>query len=524
MSPWITRLSAWSAAGFGVERLVEALCAGAPLARPVPYDQPGLRSPLAALTGAADATELLDAVVAEVLPAEGDCGLVVATTSGDISGAFEAWDRGGRLTPERLWRQDPTEAVGARRGLAPRTTLSVACASGAAAFVIAAGWLAEGRCARVIVAGVDRLGPYIHAGFAGLGALAAGPSRAFQADRDGLMLGEGAAALLLETPAAAAAAGRTALTALRGAGLSQDAVHMTAPDREGRGLARAAARALAAAGLAPEQIDAVSAHGTGTPFNDAMEARALAGLWGEAPVPLHAAKPVIGHTLGAAGALEAVALVAMLAGAPCPAPPAPIGDDCPILVRRPGLARAGLSVNAAFGGINAAIVLGPPTATLPSPRLPVRAAASSSLEADTIPLAEIPGAPPALGRADTYVRAGLAALCRLGPLPPEAAVVLTSQSNCRAADLRYHETLLRLGPAGASRVHFIYTIPGAPLAEASILLGLRGPGLALCDGPEAGHALARDLVARSEAPVCVALHVEAPERHAHATATRYEAA
>lgn len=509
MTPWITRVDAWSAAGRGVGALADAMAAGRSLARPVPWDQPGLRSPFACLADAPSAEVLLDEVVRGVLPPEGGCGLVVATTSGAITGEFERWHAGGGGL-EQAWRQAPTRRVAARHGLAPATTVSVACASGSQAFAIARGWLRDGICARVVVAGVDALGPYVHAGFGGLGALSPTAARPFAPGRDGLVLGEGAAAFLLETPASARAAGRAPLAALRGVGVSQDAVHLTAPDRTGGGLARAIAAALG--GLDPAKIGAVSAHGTATPFNDAMEARALARTFGDVPVPAHAPKAVIGHTLGAAGALEAAALLAVMNGADAPAPPADVAEDCPV---RFGPAHAsprwGLSVNAAFGGVNVAVLFGPPgDDDGPAPR-PVSERARASLSAAALPLAEVhPAAPPTLGRADLYVRAGIAALHRLGPLPEGVAVVLASEGNCRAADHRYHAGLLAGGPSQASRVHFTYTIPGAPLAEASILCGLRGPAFVFCDEPARAHLEARALVSRGDTDAAVALVVEAP--------------
>lgn len=524
MTPWITRIAAWSAAGRGVQALVDALERGLPLRAPVPYALPGLPSPFAALTGAGSASELLGAVVEEVLPPERPCGLVVATSSGDISGPFERWHRalvrGEPSGPEQPWRQAPARAIAARHGLWPNTTVSVACASGAAVFEVAKGWLERGLCERVVVAGVDLLSLYIHAGFGGLGALASEACRPFQPDRDGLVLGEGAAALLLESPQGAA--GRPPLVALLGTGLSQDAVHLTAPDRTGNGLYRAARAALDEAGLAPDQIDAVSAHGTGTPFNDAMEARALSALF-QGPAPLHAPKAVIGHTLGAAGVLEAVALVAMLTGASPPPPPAALAEDCSMSVRPAHDPRVGLSLNAAFGGVNAAVVFGPPERQQPAstPRR-VEAVAQVQVEASALPLREVlPDAPLSLGRADTYVRGGVAALARLGAAGDDLAVVLSSETNCRAADLRYHQSLVSGGPAAASRLHFIYTIPGAPLAEASILLGHRGPGLAFCDGPERARDEARALVERGRVRAAVALYVEAPEGPVQAEATLF---
>ncbi|MFZ5482185.1 MAG: beta-ketoacyl synthase N-terminal-like domain-containing protein [Myxococcota bacterium] len=519
MNPVITRMEAISACGRGVGALADGLAAGRARVRAVPWASEALRSPFAALAGLGEAEELLDAVVSAVRPAEGACGLVVATSSGAITGAFERWHRHGG--EEEAWRQAPTRRVAARHGLAPHTTLSVACASGSAAFATARGWLRDGLVERVIVAGVDALSLYVHAGFAGLGALAKEACRPFQPGRDGLVLGEGAAAVLLESPAAARAAGRPAIATLRGIGLSQDAVHLTAPDRTGDGLARAVRAALADAGLDAGEIDAVSAHGTATSFNDAMEARALATVFG-GPVPLHAPKAVLGHTLGAAGAIEAVGLLAMMSGAEPMRAPSLVAEDCPLTVREAREPRVGLSVNAAFGGVNAAVVFGPAEETAAPRSLVASEVARVCVEGDDLPLSKVhPAAPPALGRADTYVRAGIAALARLGEVPEGAAVVVASETNCRAADLRYHAGLVAGGPAQASRVHFTYTIPGAPLAEAAILLGLRGPALVFCDTAERAHAEARGLVSRGEAPAAIALAVEAPERRARAEAVLY---
>jgi hypothetical protein len=527
MRPWITRMEAVSAAGWGVEALVDAVAAGRSLACPVPWASPALRSPFAALAHAGDAEAMLLAVAEAVRPAEA-CGLVVATSSGAISGPFERWHAGahaaGAPTDTWGWRQAPTLHVAARLGLAPATTLSVACASGTAAFEVARGWLRAGRCERVIVAGVDALSLYVHAGFAGLGALAREGCRPFAADRDGLVLGEGAAAFLVETPASARAARRAPLAALLGCGLSQDGVHLTAPDRTGAGLGRAARAALADAGLAPGDIGVVSAHATGTVFNDAMEARALTALFG-GPVPLHACKPVTGHTLGAAGALEAAVVIALLGGAPPPPALVVTDPDCPIVVAPCRSPRTGLSVSAAFGGVNAAVVFGPPEDAPVAPARAVRADATARLATDVLPLQTIfPGAPPTLGRADTYVRAGIGVLAQIAGAPvfgPDTAVVLASDANCHAADLRYHVGLLDGGPAHASRLHFSYTVPGAPVAEASILLGLRGPVLVFCGAPTRADDEARRLVAEGTVESAVAVRVHAPGPYAEAEATLY---
>lgn len=287
----------------------------------MPWSAAGLRSPFAALLpDPVSAEDSLGHLVREILPLDAArpprVGLVVATASGAVTGPFERWLREGG--EERPWRQWPTQRIAARYALAPATTLSVACASGTAAFHVARGWLRDSSCDAVIVAGVDVLSLFVHAGFAGLGALCRERPRVFAAERDGLLLGEGGAAFLLEPPGSP----RSALAALRGAGLAQDGVHYTAPDRTGDGLYRAAALAVAESGIGAEALGSVSLHGTGTPFNDAMEARALSRLFGALPVPAHAPKLAVGHAMGAAGTVEAAALLAFVLGAP-PPPPGP---------------------------------------------------------------------------------------------------------------------------------------------------------------------------------------------------------
>lgn len=543
MTPaWITAVEVHTAAGRGLGALVDAVSEGRDLRRLAPWAWTGLTAPGVAfvpdtelLPGAPGrAYELLEGVVAAVLPGPRPArtALVVATSSGAISGDFEEAmraaprARAGGPVPTG-WRAKPTLAVAERHGLHPALTISVACASGSAAFAVAQGLLAEDLADAVVVAGVDALSEYLHAGFAGLGALSPGRCRPFDVDRDGILLGEGAAAILLESPGSARAGGRIARAVLQGVGLSQDATHLTAPDRTGGGLERAARAALG--DVDATSLSSVSAHGTGTRFNDGMEALALGRLFGASPVPLHALKGVIGHTLGAAGVIEAAYAVALIEGAPCAAPP-----TSELLSTRPTLpgARSVLSLNAAFGGVNAAILL---TAPSPGDLLPRDAApadpagfgrptrstsparprpADLHLHGDAWPLATLLAgrpAPPTLGRTDAYVRAGVAALASLSP-DAEAPLVLSSTTDCHAADVRFFGGVLAQGPAHASRLHFPYTIPGAPIAEASILLGLRGPTLTVCGGAADG-ALVAALLAR-RGPSGVHLHVEAPAAHA----------
>ena len=243
-------------------------------------------------------------------------GVAFGTTLGGIGG----WLRAVRATTDSATARRAGVAgatpVRRRRSRRPRRRAaqsmvpSVACASGNAALGAALDLVRRGRCDVVLAGGVDALHDFVIAGFGALKALDPEPCRPFDRARRGLNLGEGAGFLVVESEAHARARGARIRAFLDGYGVSADAVHMTGPDREGRGAARAMLAALADAGRTRRRVDYVSAHGTATPFNDLMEAKALALVLGAraATDPVNSIKSAIGHTLGAAGALEALAL------------------------------------------------------------------------------------------------------------------------------------------------------------------------------------------------------------------------
>jgi 3-oxoacyl-[acyl-carrier-protein] synthase II len=171
--------------------------------------------------------------------------------------------------------------------------------------------------ADAVVAGGSEAGltPLARAAFSALDALSqTGVSRPFDARRDGFVMGEGAAVMVLERADAARARGARVLGTIRGYGASSDAHHLTAPRDDGRGQAAAMTAALADAGVAAEQIDYVNAHGTSTPLNDRAETQAIKLALGEHAmrIPVSSTKSAIGHLLGAAGAVEAVATLLAL--------------------------------------------------------------------------------------------------------------------------------------------------------------------------------------------------------------------
>lgn len=253
------------------------------------------------------------------------------------------------------------EALGAE---GPRTTLGMVCVSSAMAVLHGASLIRSGAADRAVVGGFEGFSPFIHTGFFCIGALTRTVCRPFDKRRDGTVLGEGAALLLLESEEAAIERGARPLALLEGGGFAADGVHMTAPDREGRGLQRAIDQALRESGAAPGTIDYVNAHGTATAYNDSMECCAMDRVFGGEPPPMSSLKSTFGHTLGAAGGLDAV--ISIRAMAEQTIPPTVNGgeeperegwDFVPSHSRpAPGLRRV-LSTNAAMGGNNTALLL-----------------------------------------------------------------------------------------------------------------------------------------------------------------------
>ena len=192
----------------------------------------------------------------------------------------------------------------------PSHSVASACAAGADAISAAARLIRSGEADAVVTGGSEAaLTPLARAAFGNMGATSpSGISRPFDARRDGFVMGEGAGVLVLEDAEVAAERGHPVLGELLGHGASSDAHHITAPQPEGAGAASAIRRALDAAGVEPHEVDYVNAHGTSTPLNDRAETMALKEALGEAAdaTPVSSTKSVIGHLLGAAGAVEAI--------------------------------------------------------------------------------------------------------------------------------------------------------------------------------------------------------------------------
>jgi len=260
----------------------------------------------------------------------------------------------------------------------PILSTANSCASGGVALGEALGDLREGRVDAAIAGGCEiPLSPLAFGAFDIIRALSAGhnddpgaAARPFDAGRDGFVMGEGAALLVLEEAGAARRRGATPYAELLGYGATSDAHHMVQPRADGREAARAATIALDDAGVDPGEIDYVNAHASSTPIGDVAEARAIAMALGEraATVPVSGTKALYGHPLGASGAIEAAICSLAIADGFAPASVNLVEPDRDAVALLPGLLRDGrpgayrrvLSTSFGFGGLNAALVFGAP--------------------------------------------------------------------------------------------------------------------------------------------------------------------
>jgi 3-oxoacyl-[acyl-carrier-protein] synthase II len=262
----------------------------------------------------------------------------------------------------------PGAAISMRYGLTgPNETVVTACAASTHSIGYAARLIAWGRCDAVATGGAESAATLTSlAGFGNMTALSTtGMSRPFDADRDGFVMGEGAAVLILEEWERAHARGATILGEILGAASNADAHHITAPSPGGVGAINCMRLALSDAGLAPEQIVHVNAHGTSTPLNDAAEAAAVSAVFGANAVPITSTKGVTGHALGAAGALEAAAVLLSMQHRLIP-PTANTANVDPEFeidlvygAPRPWTPGPTISNNFGFGGHNGSVIIAP---------------------------------------------------------------------------------------------------------------------------------------------------------------------
>jgi 3-oxoacyl-(acyl-carrier-protein) synthase len=292
-------------------------------------------------------------------------GTTVASQLNDLE-FYRSWRETGKAdlsSVERYLDGDLAGHVARKYGArGPALNVVNACSSGTDAIGVALSWLRGGLCDIAIAGGADELNRIPLDGFQTLGIMSFSPCAPFDRGRRGLNLGEGAGVMVLETAAHAKARGLSAGPVVAGYGSGADAHHLTAPHPEGIGLRASITRALAEAGIGPERIAFVNAHGTATADNDRVEGRLLAAMFGPG-VRFLSTKGFTGHTLGAAGGLEAVFTVLGLREGWIPASagfrdPDPEAGVPPVNAVTTVAGEYALSTSLAFGGNNAALVFG----------------------------------------------------------------------------------------------------------------------------------------------------------------------
>jgi 3-oxoacyl-[acyl-carrier-protein] synthase II len=435
-----------------------------------------------------------------------------------------------------------------------------ACSSGANALAIGALWLLSGEVDAVVAGGTDAICRLTLSGFNALSATDPEACRPFDSRRKGLNLGEGAGFVVLERASSARGRGVAPLAELAGWAIGAEAHHITNPEPTGAAAARVITRCLRRAGLSPRDVDYVNAHGTATPLNDSMESAGLRLALGDEAgrIPVSSSKGQTGHTLGAAGAIEAIfATLAVKEGVILPTMGLEEPDVlCPLVhvmrEARRGRVRAALSDSFGFGGMDTVLLLsepelGPPHAFTRS-RVAITGAAALSpkgllgsdgaLALTLDALSREPAAPsgplsidltPHLDlakarRLDRPARlgavvAGVAladAEARGGRLEPaEVGLVLGTAFGCLDPTAAYIHRLLEKGPRFASPAEFPNLVPSSPVGHVSIYHGWKGPTLNTADlGTSAESAIVQaiELLEAGDAEALVAGSIEEASR------------
>ena len=485
------------------------------------------------------ATQILGCVIA-ALSAELDSarpgwkhervGICLGTSSGGLASQQEAFamiERGVAVPRELAQRATyfgPLRGLRANLEIGPGPTVQVlgACASSTFAIGLACRWLELGVADLVIAGGYDAVTLFVAAGFEALSATSASCPQPFCTSRDGLNLGDGAAILAL-----ARAAKSTSLTTfgVRGFGASADAHHPTAPEPTGAGLRLAAERALMDAGVLAGDIRCVSAHGTATIYNDAAEMEVFKSLnFGAAAI--HPFKGVIGHTLGAAGALETLALCDAAERQLLPAAAATRGIE-PELVghllttNERGDPMPALKLSAAFGGSNAALVLGRLQQLEGRRPVPVRVLAVGGprtvLEIELICAAGARVSRDRILRIDELSSLCLSAVADVlsqghgVPNSTDCGVVVGTATATIDANAEFDARRRQRGAARVEPRRFPSTSPNLAAGNVATVFGWHGPAVAVGGGVAASvEALlvAHDLVASGDATCCWCIAAE----------------
>jgi 3-oxoacyl-[acyl-carrier-protein] synthase II len=291
-----------------------------------------------------------------------DALLILATTNGEIDilerSVLSGMPDASGSRPDHLLKK-----IESLCGFSdPGIVVCAACASSSTAVAQGAAMIRDGDRDCVLVVGCDNVSEFVAAGFSAIKALDEDMAHPFDKNRRGMSLGEAAAFILLMSNSRASREKRPVLAEISGWGLSGDANHITGPSRDGSGLAMAMRKAFRSAGIPREEVGSISAHGTGTVYNDSMEMKAFKSVFEDGNVPTYSLKGGIGHTMGTAGLMDIIiAIKALLEGVVPPTVNLREVDDEALgwVSPEPNSCSSAVTVstNSGFGGINCAVVM-----------------------------------------------------------------------------------------------------------------------------------------------------------------------
>jgi 3-oxoacyl-[acyl-carrier-protein] synthase II len=541
----ITGLGLVSALGGDADTTFERLCSGASGIRKLTLfdssalandlaaevDVAALDVPLLSRSNALALTAAREALRAARLPPDVRRGLALGGTTGSMleteADLARAEPNSSDFSRARRFVMEPlsygVEALARALGsTSVASTVCSACSSGAVAIALAAQWILSGRVEAALAGGADALCRMTYAGFAALGVMDRAPCRPFDTARAGLTLGEGAGFLLLEAEESAVRRGAPILGWLSGWALGAEAHHVTHPEPSGARAALLIREAIARGGRTPSEVDYVNAHGTGTPANDRMEAVALRQAFAEhlGRVWVSSNKGQLGHTLGAAGAIEAAITVQSLNHRRLPPTVGLETAADPDLRHVRGkavdcAAKVAISCSFGFGGMDAVLLFEHRDTAARAPAKERRsvvisavasivgqcefvgedAAAIGSAEADAMRVTGDPLARLDAERSRRFDR-GMALATRCGVLclakselaTSGVGLVLGGAYGAVERSLKFLDRLLTRGLKSAAPAEFPQLVPSGPAGNAAIYLGLTGPVFAASEGSTSGES------------------------------------
>lgn len=432
---------------------------------------------------------------------------------------------GGEIPSEAFLGECARRIAAYFKAALPPITISNACISGVSALVVGQRLLLSGVCEHVVIAGCDMLSPFIAEGFHAFKSISGQPCRPYDKDRDGLSLGEACGALLLTTDRSKAL---EPAVAVAGGAVTNDANHISGPSRTGDGLYYAIRAAMRQAGIGPQEVAFVNAHGTATPYNDEMESKAM-HLSGLENVPLNSLKGYIGHTLGASGVVETVISAQGLRDGMAYGTKgfSESGVPCSLRVSATHVRLNGkhcVKTASGFGGCNAAVVLsledGTRQGSARNAAFEVRETAAYALPICDKPFAgfireefkKLQSPNMKFYKMSDLSKAAYVAAERLiggvlaqkGFAPEEVALVLANSSASLDTDLQ-HQRILDEKTEPVSPAVFVYTLPNVAAGEICIRHKIQGDNTFFIENRDSGQAesYARLLVAGGYAKAAV---------------------